>query len=266
MKAPKRLLQSIKLGLSFVAIMWVVHVFQFITTIDLGYLGIRPHAISGLKGILFAPLVHGDFSHLISNSAPLLVLIPMIHFFYRRVANRTFISIYLITGLAVWLLARPTYHIGASGVVYGLFGFVLFSGFFRKNIRAIVLSLIVAFFYSGILFGILPGQPGISWESHLFGLLAGIFMAYWYKEEIERDEKPEPLPAWATAEENPLDRPFFLQRDIFDKTKEQRRIEEEQCRLALERMRIEAERRRLEEERRKLGGEDSWFSSNTTDF
>jgi len=224
MKISNRLSESLKFSIYFVVLIWVVHLFQFFSTIDLGYLGIRPRMTFGLRGIIFAPLIHdnSDFAHIISNSAPMLVLMTLIKFFYRRVALRSFIMIYILTGLAVWLFARPVYHIGASGVVYGLVSFVFWTGIFRRNIKSIVLALIVTFLYSGFLWGVLPYQEGISWESHLFGAIAGIFTAYWYKEEIERDEVPEELPEWATKEENPLDQPFFLDRDIFNKTKEER--------------------------------------------
>lgn len=245
MKMSNRLSESLKFSIYFIILIWIVHLFQFFSTIDLGYLGIRPRATFGLRGILFAPLIHdnSDFAHIISNSAPMLVLMTLIKLFYRRVALRSFVMIYILTGLAVWLFARPVYHIGASGVVYGLVSFVFWTGIFRRNIKSIVLALIVTFLYSGFLWGILPYQEGISWESHLFGGIVGVFTAYWYKEEIEKDEVPEELPAWATEEVNPQDQPFFLNRDIFDKTKQERLREAEQSRKE---------------------DNGSWFSNNST--
>lgn len=247
MKMTQRLNESLRFSISFVILLWVIHIFQFITTIDLGFLGVRPHTTFGLRGILFAPLIHDNdgFTHLISNSAPLLVLMTLIKLFYRRVAVRSFVMIYILTGLAVWLFARPVYHIGASGVVYGLVSFVFWSGIFRRNIKSVVLALIVTFLYSGFIWGVLPYQEGISWESHLFGGIAGIFTAYWYKEEIEADEAPKPPPSWELEKEDPLAQPFFLERDTFDLTKE--------------------ERKRAEEERRRGGDEDSWVSTNSWD-
>lgn len=262
-KKPNRLVRSVKFSLGFIVVIWCVHLFQFVSTIDLGFLGVRPRVLYGLRGILFSPLIHGDFQHLISNSAPMIVLMTMIKFFYPRVAWRSFIMVYVLSGLAVWLLARPVFHIGASGVVYGLVSFVFWSGIFRRNIKSVVLALIVTFLYSGILAGVVPGQEGISWESHLLGGFVGIFVAYWYKEEIEKDEKPQPLPDWKLQEENPLDRPFFLDKDVFNKTKEQRRIEEEQA-LQLERQRKMLEHQaRLAEQQRRKDQDSSWFSSNT---
>ena len=214
----QRLKKSMVFPLYFLAIMWIVHLVQFISPFDFGFLGVYPLEWSGLKGIIFAPLVHGDWQHLISNSAPFFVLTTMIMLFYRKVAIRSFLMIYILTGLSVWLFARPVFHIGASGVVYGLLAFVFWSGIFRRNIKSIVLALIVTFLYSGFIVGILPNQPGISWESHLMGGLIGIFTAYWYKEEIEADEHRE-VPSWELEE--PKEEEFFLPRDAFDRTKQE---------------------------------------------
>ncbi len=217
-----QLIESMKLPLAFLAGIWLIHIFQFIFSIDFGYLGVFPRTWSGLTGIFSAPLVHGDFSHLTNNSIPFFVLGTMTLFFYRKVAINSFFLIYILTGAAVWLIARQRYHIGLSGVVFGLVTFVMSNSFFRRNVRSIVLALIVFLLYSGMLAGIFPMEEGISWESHLCGALAGIFTAYYYKEELEPDEE-ELLP-----EEDTDPASYFLPRDIFDKTKEERRREKEQ--------------------------------------
>lgn len=219
-----QLIESMKLPLTFLAGIWLIHFFQLIFNFDFGYLGVFPREWFGLKGILTSPLVHGDLSHLTNNSIPFLVLGTMLVFFYRSVAISSFFMIYFITGIAVWVLARQRFHIGLSGVVFGLATFVMSNGFFRGNIKSIVLALIVFLLYSGMLAGIFPLKEGISWESHLCGALAGIFTAYYYKEEIEADEEdlyPEP-------ESGSEDKSYFLPRDIFEKTKEERRREKEE--------------------------------------
>ena len=193
------------------------------TPFDFSYLGTYPRTSFGFRGVFFSPLLHGDFSHLISNSIPFFVLSALIFFFFPRVAWKSILMIYFLTGLAVWGFGRSVFHIGASGVVYGLVAFVCWTGIFRRNIKSIVLSLIVAFFYSGMFLGILPNQEGISWESHLLGGLVGIFVAYWFRYQIENDEKPKRY-SW---EDEPDDSSFFLNRDAFDKTKEERRREED---------------------------------------
>jgi membrane associated rhomboid family serine protease len=212
-------LSSLQMAVRYVAAMWGIHLFQLLTSVDLGTFGILPRELYGLRGILFAPFIHDDLPHLLSNSAPVLVLSVIMLYFYRRVATRGILMIYLLTGFAVWLFARRVFHIGASGVVYGLLSFVFWSGIFRRSIKSIILALIVTFLYSGYFWGILPNQEGISWESHLLGGLAGIFTAYWYKEEIEADEEGQP-PSW--EREDPSTEQYFLARDTFEKTKAER--------------------------------------------
>ena len=186
------MIDSAKRALYLVSVLWVVHLFQVATGADLGFLGIFPRHAWGLKGIIMAPLVHADWQHLFSNTIPLLMLTTTIYLFYSRVALRSFLMIYLLTGITVWLFARDVFHIGASGVVYGLVSFIFWNGIFRKSLQSIVLALIVTFLYSGYFAGILPNQEGISWESHLLGGLVGIFVAYYFKEEIELEEKTKP--------------------------------------------------------------------------
>ena len=227
----QRVLRSLKFPLQFVALLWIIHLVQ-VLTFDFGFLGLFPRALFGLRGIILAPLIHADWQHLISNSAPLLVLGSIIVVFYRRVAWRSMLMIYLLTGLAVWLFGRTVFHIGASGVVYGLLSFVFWSGIFRRNVKSIVLALIVLFLYSGLFLGILPNQEGISWESHLLGAFMGIFTAYWYKEEIEQGENDRYIPSWELEPEQEV--PYFLDRDVFDLTKlerQQRAREEQERRL-----------------------------------
>jgi membrane associated rhomboid family serine protease len=143
----------------------------------------------------------------------------IIFIFYKRVAVKSFILIYLLTGLAVWLFARSVFHIGASGVVYGLVSFVFWTGVFRRNLKSIVLSLIILVMYSGYFLGIVPGQEGISWESHLYGGVVGILIAYLFKDRVEADEIPE------TYIDEPEADDYFLRRDIFEKTINERQNE-----------------------------------------
>ena len=224
-KQPNRFIQSVSLPVKLILLLWVIHLVQFLLHMELGILGIFPKKIFGLKGILFAPLIHSDWGHLMSNTPPLFVLSTMLLFFYRRVAIPSFIMIYLLTGLAVWLLGRPVFHIGASGVIYGLVAFISFTGFFRRNLKSIVLALIVVFYYGSMFMGILPGQEGISWESHLLGALVGIFAAFWYRGALEKDEEKT---VYSWEEEHAGREPtYFLDRNAFEKTKEERHREKE---------------------------------------
>jgi len=201
-----------------IVILWICHFYNEYHNHIYNTWGIYPRAIDGLKGIFASPLLHSDWNHLISNSVPMFVLTTLMVIFYRRVALASFIIIYILVGLAVWLFAREVYHIGASGVVYGLVSFVLWSGIFRKNTRSIVLSLVIVILYSGYLAGIIPGKEGISWESHLFGAIIGVFVAYVFKDILAPDEIE--LDPW--LDEDDSKRTFYLPRDIFAKTKRER--------------------------------------------
>ena len=204
----KELKSSIRFPLTFVGLLWIIHVLKITLNLPLNKLGVLPRETYGIKGIFASPLVHSDFGHLSSNSVPALILLTMIFIFYRKVALKSFVLIYLLTGAAVWLFAHKAFHIGASGVVYGLVSFVFWSGIFRRNIKSIVLALVVTILYSGYFVGIVPNQPGISWESHLFGALVGIFVAYLFRKQIEAEQE---IDEYSQDEEET----YFFERDTF---------------------------------------------------
>lgn len=241
-------------SLYFILSLWLIHLFQNWTEMDLGYWGIYPRETIGLRGIIFAPLLHGSWGHLASNSLPFLILATILIYFYPRVALRAFIIIYFLSGILVWLFARAgVFHIGLSYVVYGLVAFVFWTGVFRRSVRSIVLALLVTTFYSGMISGVLPTteilQKNISWESHLIGGFVGIFIAYFFKEELEEGEKED----YEYASE---DKNFYFQRDVFDKTLEERYLEQ----LEQERQRYLMEQERLQQH---LNFNTNWTSDNT---
>jgi membrane associated rhomboid family serine protease len=218
--------ESLQFPLFLISAVWLVHILQWLGDWDPGAYGIMSRRVWGLRGIFTAPLVHGSWGHLLSNTFPLFVLTLISGYFYRKVSRRAFWMIYLLTGLSVWAFARPVSHIGASGVVYGLVAFIFWNGIFRRSLRSIILAGMVVLLYSGMFFGILPDQEGISWESHLLGSLVGIFTAYWFKGELEDDEATPKRDPW--AEERLQEKHYFIPRDAFDKTKAQRRAEAEE--------------------------------------
>ncbi len=177
----KKFYYSIFIPLTFPVIMWMVYLISLSLNLDLSRMGVLPRDTIGILGIISGPIVHANFSHLLSNTMPLLILGWTIFFFYSKVSYKSFIVIYALTGLLVWLFAREVYHIGASGIVYGLVSFLFFSGIFRRDNKSIAIALIVTFLYGGIIWGVLPGQKGISWESHLFGGIAGIITAFIFR-------------------------------------------------------------------------------------
>ena len=168
--------------ISFLFLMWLINVLQFGLHLDFGGLGIHPRDKTTLIGILTSPLIHGNWEHLSANTLPLLILGIVLFLTYDKFAGKVWLLNYLLTGLLVWLFARGnSYHIGASGIIYGLASFLLFSGFFRMDIKAIAVASGVAIFYGGMVWGIFPLQRGVSWESHLFGGLSGLMLAYLYR-------------------------------------------------------------------------------------
>lgn len=219
----RQVVRKLAFPISFIILIWVIHIFQVIAGIDLGRLGVFPQRFEGLSGILTSPLIHGSWEHLFYNTVSFLFLSAFIFGFYPRIALRSFILLYLLSGLGVWIFAEPnSYHIGASGVVYGMVSLVFWNGLFRRNLKSIVLALIVLVVYSGFFSGIVPGKEGVSWESHLLGGIAGIFLAWVYRKEIEQDEVPPP-PVFEEEEE----KEYYLPRDVFDMTLEERRRQRE---------------------------------------
>jgi len=167
--------------LTFPVALWVIHLVSLFLNQDLSKLGLLPRKPAGLLGIITSPLIHGDFSHLISNTLPLIILGWIIFNFYNKISYLLFFFIYFFTGLLVWIFARQVYHIGASGLVYGFVSFLFFSGIFRRDNKSIALALVITFLYGGLVWGILPGMEGISWESHLFGAITGLIAAYLFR-------------------------------------------------------------------------------------
>jgi membrane associated rhomboid family serine protease len=167
-----------------VFIMWCVFSVEFFYGIDLGFLGIRPRTLTGLIGILTAPLIHGNLTHLISNSIPLLFLGSVLFFFYEPVAGKVFFRCYIITNILVWLFSpRVSYHIGASGLIYGLSAFLIAFGLLRSDFLSLLISVGILITYGGIFYGVLPTDPQISWESHLAGAMVGTWSAFNFKDK-----------------------------------------------------------------------------------
>lgn len=174
--------RSVLFAFSFTMVLWLVRAIEWGTTSNFGIFGILPRDVSGMLGILTGPLIHGTFLHLLSNTFPLVFLLIAVFYFYDKIALEVFAWIYLITGFWVWIAAREAYHIGASGLVYGLAAFLFFSGIFRRDARSVAVAVAIAFLYNGMMQGILPGaDPNISWESHLMGSAAGVFCSFYFR-------------------------------------------------------------------------------------
>ncbi len=189
----------------FVLIIWIVFWFEVRFGFDFYYLGVFPRTLGGLKGILFSPFIHGDIEHLYHNTIPLLVLSMALFYFYRKVAWKVIIYGIILSGLLTWCLGRPSYHIGASGLIYVLMSFILFKGIFAKHFRLIALSLLVVFLYGSMIWYVFPIKSGISWEGHLSGLIVGLLFALVFRKSIAKTKKY----AWEKEDYNEDDDPFL---------------------------------------------------------
>jgi membrane associated rhomboid family serine protease len=165
----------------FIAVLWVIRLADTGLSLHLYHLGVYPREPGGLWGVLLAPLIHGSWGHLISNSFVLFVLGSVVLYAYPRAAPAVLLLIYFGSGLGVWLLARSSYHIGASGLTHGLMFFVFVSGILRRDRLSVALSMIVFFLYGGMVWSVFPQQPGISWESHFFGAVSGVVAAFLFR-------------------------------------------------------------------------------------
>ncbi|RYM33521.1 rhomboid family intramembrane serine protease [Brumimicrobium glaciale] len=218
-----RTLEAILYPLLIVIVMWVVFLIDRHFHLDFYKYGVKPQTVEGIKGIFLMPFVHGqrNFSHIINNSVPTFILMGTLIYFYREIAVYVVLLVWLGTGFLVWYLAVNTgsYHIGMSGVVYGLFGFLFISGFFKKYLPLQAISLIVAFVYGSMIWGIFPMEQGVSWEGHLSGFMVGALVAVTFR-------KKGPVPPkyrYEIEKEMGIEPP-----DLEGEWKERRRIWEEQ--------------------------------------
>ncbi|MEM7406977.1 MAG: rhomboid family intramembrane serine protease [Pseudomonadota bacterium] len=161
--------------LALLALIWAIELINWALGHQLNRLGILPRSLQGLPGILLAPLLHTNFSHAIANSAPLLLLGWLTSIHGRARFIRVALGITVMTGAAVWLFARTAYHVGASGLVFGLFGYLLSRAWFERSFPALLSAAAAVLLYGGLVWGLLPAET-VSFESHVFGLLAGLLM------------------------------------------------------------------------------------------
>lgn len=179
--------EAIIYPLLLLLVMWVVFWAERVSGLNLVQYGIQPKQWESWKGVLFMPLLHSpnDWAHIVNNSIPTFMLLSALVYYYRAVALRVVAISWLVTGLGIWTLAEDngSFHIGMSGVVYALFGFLFFSGFFRNYRPLQGVTLFIGFLYGSMFWGIFPQQTNVSWEGHLMGLGIGIILAIIYRSE-----------------------------------------------------------------------------------
>jgi membrane associated rhomboid family serine protease len=170
-----------------VALMWAIFLIDYILPVNLYEWGVLAQTREGLKGILFMPLIHSteDFKHIFNNSVPTFILITALFYSYKPIATKVFLWSWILTGLFVWIFAAQTksYHVGMSGIIYSLVGFLFTSGVIRRFFPLQALSLVVVFLYGSLIWGIFPIEPRVSWQGHLMGLMVGIWLAFYFRNE-----------------------------------------------------------------------------------
>ena len=195
----KELKQKIRIPLIaatlLLGLIWSIKGIEVLFDIPLTGLGIYPREFRGLLGVITSPLIHDfhKFDHILSNSVPLFVLIFALYFWYRKLASNVLVWVWVITGIWVWVGGRNSWHVGASGIIYGLVSFLFVSGVVRKSKQAMAVSLLVVLLYGSMFWGIFPLYQNVSWESHLAGSIAGILMAFYYKKERIFSDAPKLL-------------------------------------------------------------------------
>lgn len=200
-KELKKIVYSAFFPFLFVFVLWIIKGIELYFELDFSDFGILPLNAEGLRGVIFSPLLHGDLKHLMSNTAPLLVLGWGLFYFYRRIAYPVFFLSWLITGVWVWAFARENFHIGASTIVYALAAFHIASALIRREKSVLAFMLLVFFLYGSMIWGFFPDffpNRNISWEGHLMGSLAGIVLAVFYRKEGPQRYVPD----WEEDEED----------------------------------------------------------------
>ncbi|MBO98284.1 MAG: rhomboid family intramembrane serine protease [Flavobacteriales bacterium] len=199
-KKTKNLFKILFVPMMFLLIMWTTHLFQFVFNISFIKLGVLPKTYIGLKGIFLSPFIHKDWSHLINNSYPILVLGTLLFYSYKKIAYRIFFLLFIFSGVLLWMIGRQSFHIGASGIIYSLASFLFFSGIIRKNPPLTAISLVVLFLYGSMIWGLFPINKFSSWEGHLSGFITGLVISILFREDGPKRKKYQ----WEIDEENEL--------------------------------------------------------------
>lgn len=207
-KLPPFSISLLLLPLFFVVIIWGVYWADWTYYLEAYRFGVYPRTLSGLKGIIFSPFIHGGLKHLYNNSVAIFVLLILLQYFYKKQVLAVLFFGILLSGIGTWLIARPSYHIGASGLVYVLVSFIFFKGVQTKYFRLMALSLVIVVLYGGTVWYMFPDiEEGISWEGHLSGFVAGLILSF----VLSNPEMPEKYfkYEWQKPDYDPTQDPFM---------------------------------------------------------
>ncbi|MBS9768017.1 MAG: rhomboid family intramembrane serine protease [Flavobacteriaceae bacterium] len=209
--APKTHL-SLFIPILLTFIIWLLKTCEWLFDISLSFLGIFPRSIEHLHGILLSPFLHSDWEHLWTNTIPFFVLSWALFFFYRTIATKTILLIYLLSGIFLWIFGRSSYHIGMSGIIYGLAFFLITSGLIKKHYRLTALALTVVFLYGSLFWGLFPIEKHISWEGHICGACSGLFLAIIFRNQgpqppqiLSEDDDTIPEEIWNAQADTPIE-------------------------------------------------------------
>jgi membrane associated rhomboid family serine protease len=203
---------ALKVSLVFLAALWAIYIVDVVLGLQLGRFGLKPGSLPGLIGLATAPLLHGSLGHIFSNSIPLVISLTAMLFLYPNSSLRVIPVIWIGSAVFAWVIGRPSYHFGASGLIYGMLAYVFLGGVLRKDMRSVAVSMMVWFLYGTMVWGILPIRPHMSWELHLGGALMGVIMAFvfrnWDRPPVVRYEweDDDSVPDWY-PEDSSADRP-----------------------------------------------------------
>lgn len=167
----------------FVVLIWLIYWIEIKFGFNFNKFGVFPRTLTGFRGVFFTHFIHSNVHHLFNNTIPVFVLLSGLFYFYKDVAAKVLLYGAFFTGFFTWLIARESYHIGASGIIYLLFSFIFFSGIIRKHFRLVALSLIIIFLYGSMVWYVLPIKDGMSWEGHLSGFIIGFILAILFRKK-----------------------------------------------------------------------------------
>ncbi len=202
---------------------WSVYWYEVAAGVNLNDYGIYPRKLWGLRGVVLSPFIHGSVEHLYNNTIPLAILLAFLFYFYEKVALKVLVYGVLLSGLLTWTIGRPSYHIGASGVIYVLASFIFFKGILAKYFRLVALSLVIVFIYGSMIWYIFPVREEISWEGHLAGFITGLILAFLIKTEVPEVRKYD----WERDDFKEEDDPFLQHFDENGNFIENKEIPEE---------------------------------------